>query len=164
MEVVYTQNVSAEKKIHANESFKVRILTVVSSTPMSISLQLLIQIHTVPLFTVSHTHTHASPKYGSTLGACPGSVWTGEEQVYCCQQRLINSQPVIWDGLHIYVIILKTLCQQTLLRPFNLPPERKQSLSTKGVCGMMAHVALLLCNKLVCHFENVLLLVNDRVS
>ena len=94
-------------------------------TPLSphtfVPLHLFIQTQTLSLFTHTHTHTHTHfSQYGSAFGSGGASsgghcsqVWTGEEQVYCCQQRLINTQAATRDGLHIYVIILKTLCQQT---------------------------------------------------
>lgn len=115
--------------------------------------------HSLPFPLHSHTHSHFS-QYGSALGSGGASsdgqssqVWTEEEQVYCCQQRLINTLPAIWDGLHVYVIILKTLCQQTLLRPYNLPPMRKVFSPHKGsLCGSAHRCAaqpVLICNKLV---------------
>lgn len=105
-----------------------------------------------------YTHTHFS-QYGSALGSSGASsggqcsqVWTGERAgVLLSSETHKYSALAIWDGLHIYVILLKTLCQQTPLRPYNQPPF----LPTKGVHGMAHRCAaqlVLICNKLVITF------------
>ena len=106
--------------------------------------------HTLSPFLYTHTDSHFS-QYGGVFGSSGASsggqssqVWTQGEQVCCCQQRLINTPAAIRDGLHVHVIILKALCQQTLLRTYNLPPMRKVFSAYKG--------SLRLLNKLVPQF------------